>query len=301
MVDLITVVGATASGKTEFGLRLANELPIEIINADALQAYREFEIGTAKPSPEERARVPHHLIDILNPDEGFSAGEFARRARRAIEEITRRGRVPVVVGGSGFYLQALIDGLAPIPSIPGEIRERLQQELEQDGLSALRSRLKKVDPKLAGSLSPEDSQRTLRALAVYEATGRQLSKWQRLPPTEQPLRACWLGLTMSRQLLYDQISVRTQQMLRSGWLAEVRELRSKYGADAAAFQAIGYRTLVAVLDGRLTEDEAEVVIARETRRYAKRQLTWFRRNSRIVWFDASDMAAAIDAYGEANA
>ncbi len=298
---ILVLVGATASGKTDFALRLAKELPIEVVNADALQVYRELEVGTAKPSAAARRQVPHHLINILDPDQPFSAGDFARRARIVISEIQDRGRVPVIVGGSGFYLRALIDGLAPIPSVSAKIQQQIRGQLQEFGLEELQQRLAAVDPEWAAGLEPGDRQRVVRGLEVHQATGIPLSEWQQQAPEEPPLsEVCWIGLTLDRKLLYDRITARTSHMLKAGWLEEVRELKEKYGSEVAAFQAIGYRTLVAVLDDRLAEGEAAELISRETRRYAKRQLTWFRCDSRIDWIGSHDTDTVVKTIQEAN-
>lgn len=296
MADLLVIVGPTAVGKTDLALGLADELPIEVVNADSLQAYRELEIGTAKPSAEQRDAVPHHLIDILPPDQAFSAGEFARLARTAIDDIHRRERIPVVVGGSGFYLRALIDGLAPLPRVPGEVRYRVKRELNRLGSAALWRRLRRVDAEFAHSIDPNDGQRVSRGLEIYEATGTPLGEWHRQTSVTPSRSVCWLGLTLPRRTLYDRIHVRTERMLRQGWLGEVRTLTAKYGADAPAFQAIGYRTLISVLEHRLTLEQAAETITRDTRRYAKRQLTWFRRDRRIRWLEPANVGEALNAW-----
>ena len=297
MRQVLVIVGPTAVGKSSVALDLAGPLAGEIVNADALQVYRGFDIGTAKPSAEDRRRAPHHLLDILDPRETFSAGEFARRARRAIGEIRGRGRLPILVGGSGLYLRALIDGISPIPPIDPAVRETLRARLAAEGSSELRAELRRLDPATADRLAPADSQRLLRALEVALGTSRPLSEWvARAPVGGGGIAAVWVGLTLSRGLLYDRIAVRVGQMLAHGWVDEVRRLlASGLDPSAPAFQAIGYRELVGHLAGEATLEEATERIVRATRRYAKRQMTWFRRQADVEWFagDAADPGATI--------
>ncbi len=294
MTPVLTIVGATATGKSAVALELAGPLGGEIINADALQVYRGFDIGTAKPSRQERRRVPHHLLDILDPHEPFSAGEFARRARRVIEEIRGRQRLPMLVGGSGLYLRALIDGISPIPSVDPRLRERLRDRLAGEGVAVLRAELSRLDPPTAERLAPADTQRLLRALEVAQGTGRPLSAWI----AEKPLGgggidAVWIGLTLPRALLYDRIARRVERMLADGWVDEVeRLLAAGLSPTLAAFQAIGYRELASHMGGETTLEEAIERIVRATRNYAKRQMTWFRRQAGVEWFPAAAASSA---------
>ena len=290
MPPVLCVVGPTATGKTALALELAGPLGGEIVNADALQVYRGFDIGTAKPSPEERRRVVHHLLDILDPHEPFSAGEFARRAREAIDEIRQRGRLPMLVGGSGLYLRALVEGISPIPPVDPELRRHLRRRLESEGLERLRAELRRLDPATAERLAPGDTQRVLRALEVAQGTGRPLSTWiGERPVGEGGVEAVWIGLTLPRALLYDRIAVRVERMLAAGWVEEVRRLVAA-GVEPSqpAFQAIGYRELAGHVAGEATLAEATEQIVRATRRYAKRQETWFRRQSDVQWFPAAE-------------
>jgi tRNA dimethylallyltransferase len=272
-------------------MQLAEELGGEIVSADALQAYRGFDIGTAKPGPEERARVPHHLIDILEPHERYSAGEFARRAREAIAGIQARGRLPIVVGGSGLYLRALFEGISPTPPGDPAVRQRLRERLEEEGLEALTRELERVDPATAGRLAPGDTQRVLRALEVAEVSGEPLSAWIfRQPFGIQRIAAVRVGLTLPRGILYDRIAGRVARMLEEGWLGEVVRLLGRgFGPDLPAFQAIGYRQLVRHLEEEWSLDRAIAETIRATCRFAKRQETWFRKESDITWFSAQDM------------
>lgn len=287
---VIVILGPTATGKSALGLEVAERIGGEIVNADALQVYRGLDVGTAKPTAEERARVPHHLVDALEPTERFSAGEFSRRARAAIGEIRARGARPIVVGGSGLYLRALLEGISPVPPGDPEVRARLRRRAEAEGVAALHAELAGLDPEAAGRIPAGDTQRVLRALEVVEVSGTPLSSWiARRPYGEDRLPAVRVGLTLPRTLLYDAIARRVARMLEKGWVAEVARLRAQGLEPAApAFQAIGYRELARHLAGEWTLDRAVEETVRATRRYAKRQLTWFRKERDIIWLDARD-------------
>ena len=266
-----------------------------MINCDALQIYRGLEIGTAKPTARERARVPHHLYDFLDPHERFSAGRYARRAIQTLEEVLQR-RHAILVGGTGLYFRALTRGIAEIPDIPGDVRNAIRQQLEQQGPRALHARLSRVDPRSAEDLHPADSQRVARALEIFEGTGRSQKDWiadQSSPRLPGPVHG--FTLTLDRDLLYDRIRLRTQAMFRAGWEAEVRALLDQ-GVDPGApgFQAIGYREIVDVVQGRATSAEALDRILIQTRRYAKRQMTWFRKEHGVHWLPADDPGRAVD-------
>jgi tRNA dimethylallyltransferase len=286
----LAIVGATATGKSALALALAEELGGEIVNADALQVYRGFDIGTAKPTPEERRRVPHHLIDILDPHERYSAGEFARRARAAIGEIEGRGRLPIVVGGSGLYLRALIEGISPVPPGDPATRRALRARLAGEGLPALYAELARRDPETAARLAPGDTQRILRALEVALVSGVPLTTWiSRQPFGMERLSATRVGLTLPRAVLYDAIAGRVLRMVERGWVDEVAELlRSGIEPSLPAFQAIGYRQLARHVLGEWPLERAIDAILQATRRFAKRQETWFRKEPDVTWFEARD-------------
>lgn len=286
----LAVVGPTCTGKSALALALARRFGGELVNADALQVYRGLERGTAKPDAAARAEVPHHLLDLLDPREPFSAGEFARRARVAIADIAARGRLPIVVGGSGLYLRALWRGLAPVPPVPDEIRAALCRRLETEGSAALYDELRRRDAELASRLTPADRQRVMRGLEVLEATGRSLSSWQRETAGSGQLPMVVLGLTLPRSVLYDRIATRAYSMLSGGWLDEIRQLlRDGVPENAPAFQAIGYRQLLRHLKGSCTLEQAMDQTITATRQYAKRQETWFRRERVAAWFRAPDL------------
>lgn len=287
MRPLLVIAGPTAAGKSALATDLAERRDGEIVSADALQVYRGLDIGTAKPEPVERRRVPHHLIDILDPDQPYSAGEFVRLARQAIDGIRKRGRQPFVVGGSGLYLRALTEGLVELPEVSGAIRARLRARLDTEGLGSLRRELERRDAVTARRLDPNDTQRTLRALEILEATGQPFSRWLADGPAAPAEPSRILALTLPRRLLYDRIADRVDRMMDRGWLDEVAGLlQAGVSRQSPAFQAIGYRQLAAVVAGERPLEEAIQEIVRDTRRYAKRQLTWFRHQADVHWIQA---------------
>ena len=287
--DILVIAGPTASGKTAVGIELAQRLNGEIISADARQIYRFMDIGTAKPTAEERAAARHHLIDFINPDEDYSAGQFAEDASAVIGDILRRGKMPIVVGGSGLYIRALFDGFSPMPKIPIEIRARLKEE-GRDCLPILYERLCEVDPEWAAKIQPTDTQRILRGLEVYEASDKPLSEHQKVPPTP-PIRqaASYFGLYWEREALYERINTRARLMFEKGLIEEAKSLRDRgYTPDLNALNAFGYREIFQYLDGETTLDRALADLQQGTRRYAKRQMTFFRGDKRFRWVDGSD-------------
>lgn len=293
MEPVLAIVGATATGKSALGMALAERLEGEIVNADALQVYRGFDIGTAKPGLDERARVPHHLIDILEPYGRYSAGEFARRAEEVIREIQKRGKLPIVVGGSGLYLRALFEGISPIPAADPEVRQRLRERLGEggEGLPELYEELRVVDPETARRLPAGDTQRILRALEVALVSGKPLSTWISSQPFgAQRIAATRIGLTLPRAILYDRIAGRVARMVSEGWVEEVAGLLARgVSPDSPAFQAIGYRQIVQFFEGEWSLDQAIEETVKATRRFAKRQETWFRKEPDVTWFSAQDL------------
>ena len=296
MQPVLAIVGATATGKSALGLALAENLSGEIVNADALQVYRGFDIGTAKPSLADRERVPHHLIDILDPHETYSAGEFARRAREAISDIQRRGRVPIVVGGSGLYQRALFAGISPVPKGDPQVRRELRARLAAEGLGCLREELARLDPQTAARLSAGDTQRVLRALEVALVSGRPLSSWIADQPFgTKGMAAIRVGLTLPRSILYDQIAGRVARMMEAGWRNEVAGLlRQGLSPELPPFQAIGYRQLVRHLEGDGSFEQAAAETVMQTRRFAKRQETWFRNEPDVAWFSDQELERRIE-------
>lgn len=269
----------------------------EIVNADSLQAYRGFDIGTAKPTAEEQTRVRHHLIDILEPSERWSAGEFARSARAAIVEIQSRGKRPLVVGGSGLYFRALVSGLAPMPPGDENVRAELVARLETEGLATLYAELRTLDPITAERLPIRDTQRILRALEVALVSGRPLSEWIADRPfgtDPSPLPMIAIGLTLPRSVLYDRVASRVARMVERGWVQEVASLLARgFAPSLPAFQAIGYRQLALHVRGEWPLERALEETVRATRRFAKRQETWFRKEPAVTWFSNGDLERRI--------
>jgi tRNA dimethylallyltransferase len=252
-LPLILLGGPTGVGKTELALWLAERLRTEIINADSMQVYRYMDIGTAKPSAEQRARVPHHLLDLVNPDEPFDAGVFLEHAEPVIGELQGRGQVPLVVGGTGLYLKVLSHGICEVAPGDASVRQNLQSELTEHGLMHLYRELQRIDPVLAERLQPQDRQRILRALEVFLVTGRPLSSWQADHGFRQPrYRTIKVFVTRAREELYDRINHRTQTMMARGFLDEVKSLLARgYGHELKSMQSLGYRQLTEHLRGQV--------------------------------------------------
>ena len=292
---VVIVLGPTAVGKSDTVLELAGEFNGEIISADSQQVYRQMDIGTAKPSAEQRNKIPHHLIDVVDPDEDFNAAMFRRLALASAQQIARRGRNILVCGGTGLYIKALTTGLFEGPEKSAQLREALQSELLEQGLESLYRRLLRVDPAAGASVHPNDRQRIVRALEVYELTGKPISAWQREHAfRETTFEMIKIGLDRPRWQLYEEINRRCVRMIEAGLLDEVKGLREKgYGSDLKPMQSIGYRHASLVIDGEMPLPEAIELIKRDTRRLAKRQLTWFRGDKTIHWFDAQNDPAAI--------
>ena len=286
MTNIICICGPTASGKTGLAVALAKKLDGEVVSCDSMQIYRGMDIGTAKPTAEEMQGVPHHLLDVADPDENFSVSRYVELADRALQDVLSRGKTAIVCGGTGLYMDSLMQGrtFAPFPAT-GK-RQKLEQEAEKAGIEPLWLRLQAVDPAAAARLHLSDRKRIIRALEVYEETGKTISQHneetRRLPPKYHPV---WLGLTFEpRQLLYERIDRRVERMLEQGLVEEVqRLLASGVSPTSTAMQAIGYKEIAGALRGELSLDEAAAQIQQGSRRYAKRQLTWFRRNPQVRW------------------
>lgn len=281
---VIAIVGPTGSGKTALGIAVAQRLGGEILSADSMQFYRGMEIGSAAPTLEERTRVPHHFVSCLAPNEEMSAGEFQRLGRERIVALHAEGKRAIVVGGSGLYVRALIDGLMEGPPRQPEIRERLQAEAESLGAPALMARLREVDPAYAAVLtSDQDRIRIVRALEVFEATGKTLTEWHAAQAADA-LPAARYGLNWDRPALYARINARVEAMVAMGWVDEVRQLvAAGYAEQIDRLKALGFREIAAHLRGGQTLQEAIAQAQMHHRRYAKRQLTWFRADTRIDW------------------
>jgi len=277
------LLGPTASGKSRLALELATQVPLEIVSLDSAQVYRGMDIGTAKPSAEERARVPHHLIDLVDPDEAYSVGRWREEAIRTVMEVLARNKLPLLVGGTMLYYRALTQGLASLPSADAELRAELDLSAARRGWPSLHAELAKVDPEAAQRIQPNDAQRIQRALEVWKLTGEPLSKIQRLGAEPLPFAVKAFALVPDRTPLHAHIAVRFEQMLAAGLVAELSSLRQKFRLNAAmpSMRAVGYRQAWEFLEGRYGEDELKSRGIAATRQLAKRQLTWLRSFSGV--------------------
>lgn len=295
-IKIIIVQGPTASGKSELAVRLAEQFAGEIVNADSMQVYRFMDIGTAKPSPDQLRRVPHHLLGIVNPDQTFSAADFCREAEKVILDITRRGKRVIVCGGTGLYIRALTKGLMDSPPVDDDLRNELKVLAGREGNGELHRRLAEIDPLAAERIHPNDQFRIIRALEVFQLTGRPISEL-RGEHRFGTLRYdyCKIGLTMNREALYRNIDNRVDLMIRQGFLKEVQALLAAgYPAGLKSMRSIGYRHLCNYLQGLSTLDDALPLMKRDTRRYAKRQLTWFNQDQEIKWIEYPENVAMIE-------
>ncbi|MBE6936076.1 MAG: tRNA (adenosine(37)-N6)-dimethylallyltransferase MiaA [Ruminococcaceae bacterium] len=293
MRKVVCIMGATASGKTGLSIRLAKRFGGEIISSDSMQIYRGMDIGTAKPDLAERDGVPHHMLDILDPGEDFSAARYAELAGECVEEIMARGRMPIVAGGTGLYVDALL-GARSFEEQPdtAAVRLRLQQEAEEKGCVWLYEKLRTVDPERAAKLHPNDEKRVIRALEIFETTGETATERDRRAAARPPrYDSVKIGLDWpDRAALYARIDLRVELMLQEGLLEEAARVRAMQ-PGRTALQAIGYKELFRYFDGQCSLEEAKEDIARESRRYAKRQLTWLRKDPDIHWLNAEDADA----------
>ncbi|WP_035358956.1 tRNA (adenosine(37)-N6)-dimethylallyltransferase MiaA [Edaphobacter aggregans] len=281
--SLVVLAGPTASGKTALAIRLAKRFDGEIVSCDSVAVYREMEIGTAKPTVEERAIVPHHLIDVASPDEQVTAGDYSRLAREALSSITERGRLPIVAGGTGLYLRALIDGLFPAPPSRPELRERLRELAERKGAGHLHRVLTRLDARAAEAIHPNDLPKVIRAIEVSLAEAPMTEQWKRGRDRLSGYRILRLGLNPPRALLYDRINQRAAAMFDRGLIEETSRLIERYGRECRALGSLGYAQAAAVLAGEMTREEAVAAAQQGHRNYAKRQLTWFRREPEMHW------------------
>ena len=284
---VIVICGPTGIGKTSVGIELAKKHGGEIVSADSMQIYRYMDIGTAKPTPSELAQVPHHMIDIVDPDEDYDAVQFSKRARDRVAEIFNRGRIPFIVGGTGLYIKALLHGLFQSKPVDPQIRNRLKQEADENGSKVLHERLQQLDPETANRLHPNDSYRILRALETIESTGKSISELHQEHGFEDdPYSTQMIGLQMDRQKLYDRIDQRVDLMLDAGLVGEVTKLLGMgYMAELKSMQSIGYRHVTEFLQNKMPWDECVRTLKRDTRRFAKRQFTWFGADDKIQWYE----------------
>lgn len=284
---LVVILGPTGVGKSEVAIDAALQVDGEIVNADSQLVYRHMDIGTAKPSLAARKGVPHHLIDIVDPDADFNAARYRELAVAAIRDVVTRGKKPIVCGGSGLYLRALLQGIFVGPGKDKTIRERLESEADAGGLGALHERLREIDPEAALRIHPNDRHRIVRALEVHAVTGRTISEWQKEHGfQERAFDVLKIGLNRDRKALYDLIDRRTDEMMKAGLVGEVERLLERgYGLDLPALQSIGFKQIGLYLRGEVTMEEAVALIKRDSHHLAKRQLTWFRADKEIRWYD----------------
>ncbi len=281
---LVTVLGPTASGKTSLSLYLAEQLQGEIVSCDSVAVYREFEIGTAKPSAEERQRVPHHLIDIAAPTDVVTAGDYSRAARQSIHEISARGHLPIVVGGTGLYLRALLEGLFAGPQRSEELRIRLRERVVERGPEYLHKLLRRLDPAAAQSIHANDVPKLIRALEVCVASRKPMTElWQQGRDPLHGYRILRLGLNPEREVLYQRINARAREMFSRGLIEETQTLLKRYGPDVFPLRSLGYKQAAQYLRCELSLEEAIAAAQQGHRNYAKRQMTWFRREPDVHW------------------
>ena len=282
--SLAAILGPTASGKTALSLALAKKFNGEIVNCDSVAMYREFDIGTAKPTEAERALAPHHLFDFVEPTQSLTAGEYARQARQVVAEIRDRGRLPIIVGGTGLYLRALLDGLFPGPQRSDELRERLRDRAASREAAYLHRILTRLDRAAADRIHANDTPKLIRAIEVCLASRQKMTElWQQGREPLQGFRIQRLGLDPDRVALYDRINWRAQRMFEAGLVEETHRLMQKYGESAWPLASLGYKQAVQLLRGELTREQAVQAAQQGHRNYAKRQMTWFRRESEVVW------------------
>lgn len=285
---VIVIGGPTASGKTSLSIELAKRINGEIISSDSMQIYKDMNIGTAKPTLEEMDGIPHYLLDFVAPDERYSVADFKRDAEKAIEEIIAKGKIPIVVGGTGLYIDSLIYGIEyPDLELDEEYRKQLMQKADtEEGLAELYEQAKNIDLEATEKISANDKKRITRILEVYNATGKtktELEKISRMNGVKYDYKV--FAINMDREKLYDRINLRVDIMLEQGLVDEVKNLVKKYSKFPTAMQGLGYKEVVQFLNGEITEQEMIDKIKQESRRYAKRQLTWFRKNKEIIWID----------------
>ena len=287
---VIVICGPTASGKTALSIELAKQINGEIVSCDSMQIYKDMDIGTAKPTPDEMQGIKHYLIGHVSPEERYSVADYKTDAKKAIKEIIEKGKMPIVVGGTGLYLDSLIYEIEYQDiKLDEEYRKKLEEEVEEKGLEKLYNRAKQIDEKAIEKISPNDKKRILRILEIYHATGKTKTEQEiesRKKEVEYDYKV--YALDWDRQKLYDRINKRVDMMIEQGLIEEVKQILEKYDTFPTAMQGLGYKEVVDYLKGKLTKEEMIEKIKMETRRYAKRQLTWFRKNKQTIWLNAEN-------------
>jgi len=287
---LLVIIGPTAVGKTKLSIEMAKRYNGEIISGDSMQIYRGMDIGTAKIKPEEMEGIPHHLIDIKEPTENFSVAEFQLLVRAKIDEIAQKGKLPIIVGGTGLYIQSVIYDYQ-FSDVPGDeaYRLKLEERVKEIGNEALYKELLDVDPESAAQIHPNNVRRVIRALEIFHLTGKTMQEFQLTQQPDLLYDTAIIGLTMDREKLYERINYRVDIMVKEGLIEEVNRLYQQGLRDYQSIQAIGYKEIYAYFDGKMSLEEAIVNLKQNSRRYAKRQLTWFRNKMDVVWFDMTDV------------
>lgn len=294
MKQLLIIVGPTAVGKTDTAISLAKKLDGEIISADSMQIYRFMDIGTAKPTKEEQAGIPHHMMDFVDPDEAFSVAEFQNKATELIKVLSEKHKLPIVAGGTGLYVNSLMYKMDFTSTISNwALRNSLEKEAQLHGNLHIHSRLKEIDPKAADRIHPNNVKRVIRAIEVNYESGENIGDFKEDTIPNDEYSICMIGLTRNREELYDRVNKRVEIMLKQGLVGEVRGLLEKgYSKDLIAFKGLGYKEIIGYLEGKYDLDYAVEILKRDTRRYAKRQLTWFKRYQEANWFNLSDYTSS---------
>lgn len=301
---VIVICGPTASGKTSLSISLAKKINGEIVSCDSMQIYKEMDIGSAKPTVEEMQEIKHYLVDFVSPEKRYSVSEYKEDASKAIEEIINKGKTPIIVGGTGLYLNSLIYNIQYNEmEVDLNYRRELEKEAEEYGLEVLYNRAKEIDPEAMEKVSANDKKRITRVLEIYNATGRNKTELEKKTRKEVPYNYLIFGINMERSILYDRINKRVDIMLEQGLIEEVKNLINKYSNMPTAMQGLGYKEVKEFLDGNISKEEMIEKIKMETRRYAKRQITWFKRIKNIIWLDGlnkteENVNSIMEVYGE---
>ena len=289
---VIVICGPTASGKTALSIELAKKINGEIISCDSMQIYKYMDIGTAKPTLEEQKEVKHHLIDFVEPNQRYSVAEYKKDAEKSIEEILSKGKTPIIVGGTGLYVDSLIYGIEyPEIELDEEYRKQLEKEIEEKGLESLYNKAKEIDSKAMEKISPNDKKRIMRVVEIYKATGKTKTE-QEIESRTHEVKYDYkvFAIKMDREKLYERINKRVDLMVRKGLIEEVQNILKKYDKFPTAMQGLGYKEVVEYLDGKTTKEEMIDKIKMQTRRYAKRQITWFKKNKQTVWIENNELS-----------
>ena len=297
---VIVICGPTASGKTALSIEVAKKINGEIISCDSMQIYKDMNIGTAKPTKEEMGEIKHYLIDYVLPTERYSVAEYKKDAKKAIKEVIEKGKTPIIVGGTGLYVDSLIYEIEyPEIKFDEEYRKKLEKEVEEEGLEKLYEKAKKIDPIAIQKISKTDKKRIQRVLEIYHATGKTKTEQEIISRQKEPEYSYKVyGLLWDRQKLYDRINLRVDIMIEQGLIEEVKTILKKYSEFPTAMQGLGYKEVVQYLNKEITKEEMIEKIKQETRRYAKRQMTWFRKNKQTIWLNAEDKQNNINIISE---